>query len=61
MQSKSFGDCYQLPPVGMKSIQSSKPAVKVLSSDFIRTSTFNCFVNMHPSTGTKSLVVVMDE
>eukprot|EP00957_Ditylum_brightwellii_P006846 518523-Ditylum_brightwellii.AAC.1 len=32
-----FGDCYQLPPVGMKSIHSSKSAAKVLSSCFAGT------------------------
>ena len=30
-------------------------------SDFVGTSSFNCFINRHSSTGTKSLVVVMDE
>eukprot|EP00957_Ditylum_brightwellii_P153411 11676382-Ditylum_brightwellii.AAC.1 len=56
-----FGDCYQSPPVGMNSIHGSKPAAKVLSSDFVGVSTFNCFLNRHPSTGTKSLVVMIDE
>eukprot|EP00957_Ditylum_brightwellii_P036299 2748997-Ditylum_brightwellii.AAC.1 len=50
-----------LLPVGMKSIHSSKPAVNVHTSDFVGVSSLKCFVNRHSSTGTESLVVMMDE
>eukprot|EP00957_Ditylum_brightwellii_P164117 12495685-Ditylum_brightwellii.AAC.1 len=45
----------------MKSIHSSKAAANVHTSDFAGTSSFDYFVNRHSSTGTESLVVVIDE
>eukprot|EP00957_Ditylum_brightwellii_P051415 3898329-Ditylum_brightwellii.AAC.1 len=57
----SFGGCFQLHLGSMKSIYSSKPAANVHTSGFVWTRSSNCVVNRHFSTGTESLVVVMDE
>ena len=57
----SFGDCFQLPPVGMKGIHSMKQADREDSSDFVGKLSFHNFLRRDPDSGTISLVVLMDE
>eukprot|EP00957_Ditylum_brightwellii_P120757 9211084-Ditylum_brightwellii.AAC.1 len=57
----SFGDCFQLPPVGMKGIHNLKPANDPSGSDGIGRLVFENYLHINEDSGTKSLVVPIDE
>ena len=56
----SFGDCHQLPPVGMKAISDLKSIPKIHTSDFQGLLSFKDFLNSTES-GTRSCTVVMND
>eukprot|EP00957_Ditylum_brightwellii_P023732 1790377-Ditylum_brightwellii.AAC.1 len=61
MEARSFGDCFQLPPVGAKGIHSLKPANDVSGADNIDRLAFENYLNRNEDSVEKSLVVLMDE
>eukprot|EP00957_Ditylum_brightwellii_P192136 14625818-Ditylum_brightwellii.AAC.1 len=56
-----FGDCFQLPPAGMKGIHNAKQSNSEDSSNFVGKVSFHNFLWREPDSGTISLGVLMDE
>ena len=58
---ESFGDCHQIPPIGMKMIFDPSPASLPDSACANGCIAFHDFLNPLPESGMKSLVVSMTE
>eukprot|EP00957_Ditylum_brightwellii_P045510 3450038-Ditylum_brightwellii.AAC.1 len=61
VEARSFGDHFQLLPVGMKGIHSLKPANDANGSDSIGRLAFENYLHSNEESGIKSLAVLIYE
>jgi hypothetical protein len=58
---ETYGDCHQIPPVGMKMVMDTAPATSPDSACASGRIAFHEFLYPLPGTGIQSLVVIMTE